>query len=141
MTASRPHTFVLSAALILGAVFTAPEARAGRRLPFLLVINTGSALYKVADLPPELAVDPRLQGWVVGYKCSHIGILWADVYCWDKELVLFKDDTFSDIPEELRISLVAQYPFSSCQRNVWNKHGFLVLIGLAVAGGLSSRGA
>lgn len=116
--------------LCLLPLFFAREAHARRRgIPFLFIINTGDALYKVADLPPALASDPQLKGWVLGYKCSHFGILWADFATWDRQLVVFKGDTYSDLPPELVGSLQAQYPFSACERNPWNKYGCIVLVG------------
>lgn len=127
---------LLSVALAFG---TAKAAEA-KGLP-LIIINTGDVFYKVADLPEELASNPDLQGWSLGYKASHFGILWADIACWNKELVVFKDNTYSDLPPDLRDRLAAQYPWSSTKRNPWTRFGAVLMIGGLGAGKFLKRGA
>ncbi len=134
MNAPRLRTVPFFLAAFALSLAVGARASASPKIPFLLVINTGDAIYKVAELPPELASIPDLKGWALGYKCSHFGILWADFACWDKQLVVFKDDTYSDIPADIRVRLELKYPFSSCERNPWNRYGFLLLGGLVVGG-------
>lgn len=127
---------ILIALVALLALPSEAEARK-RGLP-LLIINTGEEISKVADLPAELQGAPDLQGWSLGYKYSHFGILWADVATWDKQLVAFKDDTYSDLPEDMKTVLEEQYPFSSTERNLWNRFGIFLIGGLVVLGFLKS---
>lgn len=77
------------------AVLALPEeAEAKRRRGFFpIIFNTGTQISYVAELPGGLTDDPELQGWALGYKYEHFGILWADVWTWERELVIFKDDT------------------------------------------------
>ncbi len=124
---------IITIIFILTACTGNAEARK-RGFPLFFVINTGDVMYKVADLPEEMQSDPEWNGWVLGYKCSHFGILWADFRTWDRQLVVFKDSTFSDLPTELRQELEIQYPFSDCQRNVWNRFGWIVLTGVLGTG-------
>lgn len=125
-----PRTLALG--LIAAALFLlAPtDAHARRGLP-LVVINTGDAIYEIGDLPAELAKDPELAGWKLGYKCQHFGVLWADIACWDKQLVAFKDDTYSDLPPDVRQQLEAAHPWSATRRNPWNKFGIFAMVGVA----------
>lgn len=105
----------------------------------LIIINTGEVFYKVGDLPQELASDPELAGWALGYKASHLGVLWADVACWNKELVVFKDTTYSDLPAELRERLAVEYPWSRTQRNIWTRFGALIMLGGVLVSPLIKR--
>lgn len=112
------------------AVFCQNADARKRGLPLFIIFNTGSEIYPVAPLPLDLLeTNHDFVGWQLGYKCSHFGILWADVRCWDKELVIFKGDTYADIPDEMRLALERQYPWSKTKRNIWNKYGSLFLIG------------
>ncbi|MCP4111109.1 MAG: hypothetical protein GY749_37215 [Desulfobacteraceae bacterium] len=132
-------TKAMAALIILSGLlfFGETEALAGKGfIPF--IINTGEVIYPVAPMPPELtelAEDPDISNWKLGYKCSHFGILFADIACWDKELVIFRLHTYSEIPAELREELEKKYPFSKTERSPWNKYGifvFISVIGFAV---------
>jgi hypothetical protein len=126
--------------LFLGFVLLPDSAEARRRGLPLVIINTGTNIAKVADLPPELAADPELAGWALGYKYERFGILWADVWTWEKELVIFKDDTYSELPEGVRTAFEAQHSFSDSDRNLWNRFGILLMVGGIVGYGFLNRG-
>jgi hypothetical protein len=125
--------------LFLGFMMLPNTAEARRRGLPLVIINTGTNIAKVADLPAELAADPELAGWALGYKYERFGILWADVWTWEKELVLFKDDTYSDLPDEIRTAFETQYSFSDSDRNLWNRFGVLIMIAGIVGYGFLNR--
>jgi hypothetical protein len=118
--------------LVALSLFSAEPAEARKGIP---IINTGDVIYRVADLPAELAANPELAGWALGYKASHFGLFWADVWCWDKQLVAFKGDSYSDLEPALRAQLEAQFPWNKCKRNLWTRFGFLgmLLVGAGAA--------
>ena len=124
----RTHLPLLFGIFIFAALALPDRAEARKRGLPLVIINTGTEIARVADLPEGLADQPELKGWSLGYKYEHFGILWADVWTWDKELVIFKDDTYSEIPEEVREELEAEYPFSDSDRNLWNRFGILAAV-------------
>lgn len=112
------------------------EAMAKRRFPLPFLINYGSTIYPVAPIPDEIASRaniPDISEWELGYKCRHIGIFYADVVCWEKELVLFKEDTYSDIPDDLKKELAAEYPFSEAERSTWNQYGIVISISIILS--------
>jgi hypothetical protein len=124
-------------------VFTS-EAEARRLGIPLLIFNTGDEMFPVADLPADLNKDSEgneMIGWKLGYKCSHFGILWADVWCWDKELCSINENenAYSDLPAEMKTALGKRYPFSKTKRNPWNKYGIFILGAVALAIALARK--
>lgn len=105
----------------------------------LLVFNTGDEMFKVGAFPQELVSQYEdLKSLNVGYKCSHFGILWADVRTWDCTLVGMTDaepDTFYELPEDVIASLGKNpdYQENKMQRNFWNHYGIFILV-LAIIG-------
>jgi len=114
---------VVAAALCLG--FAASPAHAKRGIA---VINTGNELFEVAPFPADvIAAIPQTKNLKVGYKCSHFGIFWADVWTWDCELVGVEgENSYTSLPDELRTTLGAdpQYGYSHAKRGLWNHYGF-----------------
>jgi len=109
-------------------------------------INYYGTIYPVAEIPDEIAkIASTYHCDKLGYKCYHIQILYADLLCWDKELVMFKDDPakkdrykrygyyYREIPKEIREFLGKKYPFSEAKRNLWNKYGIFVIIIVAIS--------
>lgn len=100
----------------------------------LLVFNTGDEMFKVGPLPQEISSQyADAKDLIVGYKCSHFGILWADVKTWDCTLVGMKDsesDTFYELPAEITASLSKnpEYQENKMQRNFWNHYGIFIMI-------------
>ena len=138
MSKSPFQSVGLVLAIFVGLTFMAPgEAEARKKRGFIpFLINTGEVIHRVADLPAELASDPNLEGWQLGYKCSHFGILFADIWSWDEELVAFKDDTYADLPEDLKAELEEQYSFGDAERNPWQRYGIVMLLALVGGGTL-----
>ena len=139
-THRRLATVALAMAAL--AIFAIPEQAQARRrglgLP-LIIINTGEEIKRVGSLPTDIFEDEaeaaEIAGWSLGWKYSHFGILWADFACWDKELVAFQGNSYAPLPLEIRTDLGPRYPFSACDRNLWNKYGWLALtsmIGLGI---------
>ena len=118
---------VVAAALCLG--FAASPAHAKRGIA---VINTGNELFEVAPFPADvIAAIPQTKNLKVGYKCSHFGIFWADVWTWDCKLVGVEgENSYTDLPEALRTKLAAepQYAYSHAKRGLWNHYGFWAVL-------------
>jgi len=112
------------------------EADAGKRgLPLLFFFNTGDEFFPIGPVPPDIieeGMENEFVGWQLGYKCSHFGLFYADVWTWDQELCVFKDMTYMELPVELRAELENLHPFSKAKRSVWNKYGILILLGVLV---------
>lgn len=135
--------FILLIIISLGLfTFYEKEALAKGKIPIPVLINTGSVIYPVAPIPPEIAElseYPDIEDLKLGYKCSHIGIFYADIWSWNKELVIYKGDTYSEIPAEIRQVLEMDYPFSEAERSTWNRYG--IVISVLILGFLSAIGA
>lgn len=115
-------------ALCLGVIATPAHAKRG-----IGVINTGDELFEVAPFPAEIvAVIPQAKDLKIGYKCSHFGIFWADVWTWDCKLVGVEgENSYTDLPEAMRTQLAAdpQYAYSHAKRGLWNHYGFWAVLG------------
>jgi hypothetical protein len=88
-------------------------------------------MYPVAPIPTELAElseDPDIENWKLGYKCSRLGIFNANIWSWGKELVVYKGNTYSEIPADIRQGLEIDYPFSEAERSIWNRYGMGILV-------------
>ncbi len=129
---------VIALIILFGLLaFCETEALARRRGLIPFIINTGDVIYPVGPVPTELielSEDPEISNWKLGYKCSHFGILFADIACWDKELVIFKHRNYTEIPAEIREQLKKDYPFSKAERSAWNKYGVILFILVIVFG-------
>lgn len=129
-------------ALCFGFAFT-PAAHAKK----LGIINTGDELFEVGDFPADIAAaDAPPKDMKVGYKCSHFGVFWADVWTWDCGLVGLRaaeENTFYALPSELTSKLSADpaYAFSKTKRGLWNHYGFwaalALFLGFAAFGALT----
>lgn len=103
------------------------------------IINTGDEMFEVAPFPEKFIADyPDLQGLKAGYKCSHFGLFWADVWTWDCSLVGMNsasDDGYYELPTEItsELSNDPNYAMSKADRSLWNNYG-IVLILLLIAG-------
>jgi hypothetical protein len=119
----------LLAVLFFSLLFAMPaHARKGFAL-----FNTGDELFAVADFPADIVKDnPKAKDMQAGYKCSHFGLFYADVWTWDCKLVAMKgDDSYSDLPADLasKLSSDPQYAFSKAQRGFWNHYAFWTALG------------
>jgi hypothetical protein len=86
-------------AVCLGFAAAPAHAKAG-------FISYGDELFTVADFPESIqAAEPQIKqmNMKLGYKCSHIAVLWADVWTWDCTLVgLSGEKTYHPMPDEAR---------------------------------------
>ena len=111
----------------------------------LLVFNTGDEMFKVGAFPQEVLSEyEELKDLNAGYKCSHFGVLWADVKTWDCTLVGMTEtesDTFYELPSDVVTTLSAnpEYQENKMQRNFWNHYGIFIMILLVVGFILSGR--
>jgi hypothetical protein len=117
------------AVLFFSLLFAMPaHARKGFAL-----FNTGDELFAVADFPAEfVAENPKIKDFKVGYKCSHFGLFYADVWTWDCKMVSVKgEDTYSSLPDEVATKLSAdpKYAFGNAQRGFWNHYAFWAALG------------
>lgn len=114
-------------ALCLGVLATPAHAKRG-----IGVINTGDELFEVGPFPAEIvAAIPQTKDLKVGYKCSHFGIFWADVWTWDCKLVGVEgENSYTDLPDTMRTQLGADphYAYSQAKRGLWNHYGFWAVI-------------
>ncbi len=104
--------------------------------PALIVFNYGEELFELPPLGAMPAGKPDGAGAKLGYKCSHFGIMWADVWTWDCRPVLIAgEDRYLELPPATA-SVVTTDPrsrFSKVKRSFWNKYAFwLALAGLLV---------
>lgn len=117
----------LLAILALSLVAALPVQAKG-----LFVINTGDEMFEVGSFPADvIQTHPAAKDYKAGYKCSHFGILWADVWTWDCKLVAVTgENSYADLPDELVAKLVSdpQYAFGKAQRNFWNHYGFWLVL-------------
>ena len=90
----RPLTRLLPLVALLVVFFTQAEAHAKKGL---VLITSGDSITHVADLDPEVAkaiesdVGP---GVAVGYKYEQFGLFFLEIWSWDGEFVLYRDDEF-----------------------------------------------
>lgn len=103
------------------------------------VINTGDEIFEVANFPKEVATEYEdLDKYKVGYKCSHFGVLWADVRTWDCEMVAInpsEENTYYELPKDIvdTLSKKPEYQEDKMQRSFWNKFGFYLMLAAIIA--------
>ncbi len=77
----------------------------------VVLITNGEVVRKVADVPPEHAPFIQAQtgqpGVAVGQKYNQFGVFWLELWTWDGEPVLFKDDTFWEVPPALLADMLS----------------------------------
>jgi hypothetical protein len=121
------NSMITIAALLLLAISTSAHARKG--IPFLF--QTGDEMFQAGEWPQDaLKVEPGLADYKPAFLCKHFGLLWADVWSWDCQLVAgdLAQEAYADLPEELSASLKSQIPYSKAERGFWNHYGILVII-------------
>jgi hypothetical protein len=95
----------------------------------LVIFNTGDELFEVASYQsPSLPVPVQ-----IGYKCSHFGLFWADVWTWDCKMVAYlSENEYANLPEQFISELQnnSQYKMSKAKRGFWNHYAFWVLMSL-----------
>ena len=103
----------------------------------LFIINTGDEMFEVGSFPAEVVQTyPGTKAYKAGYKCSHFGILWADVWTWDCQLVAVTgDNSYADLPDAVVSKMGSDplYAMGKAQRSVWNHYGVLLLVLAGIA--------
>ena len=99
--------------------------------PGLMVVNWGDELFQVANFQYEFSIrgQPQSSVMAIGYKCSHFGLFWADVFTWDCTIVqLMDDERYRLLPDSVASQLRgdARYKFSKATRSGWNHYGFWI---------------
>jgi hypothetical protein len=121
-------------AVLALCLFAAMPAHARRGIA---LVNTGDELFEVAAFPADVVrAIPAAGNSKVGYKCSHFGLFWADIWTWDCKLVAVTgEDTYGNLPDDLVVKLAAdpQYAIGNAKRGFWNHYAFWGLIGAIVA--------
>jgi len=121
-------------AVLALCLFAAMPAHARRGFA---LINTGDELFEVAPFPADVVrAIPAAVSSQVGYKCSHFGLFWADIWTWDCKLVAVTgENSYGDLPDELVAKLAAdpQYAMSNAKRGFWNHYVFWSLVGAFAA--------
>ncbi|GBC59358.1 hypothetical protein DENIS_0297 [Desulfonema ishimotonii] len=110
-------------------IFFAANAQAGVKIPIPVPVDVGTVIYEVGPVPDLFSIlSPELADHKLGYKCSHFGLAGMDIWCWGRELVVFKNNQYSDIPASLREVFEEKYPFSQAKRSFFNKYGFMTSV-------------
>ncbi len=98
----------------------------------VFIFNHGDELFEVAPFPTDLASQfPDAKNYKVGYKCSHVGLFWADAWTWDCKMVAANVEakSYGDLPADVVSQLQAkpEFAFDKSQRSFWNHYGFILL--------------
>ncbi len=98
----------------------------------IFIINTGDEMFEVNAI--EQLTEDWGNGWKVGYKCSHLGIMWADIWTWNCKIaaVNLLEDSYDDLPENILTTVSGKYTMRNAVRGSWNHYGvFGILASLA----------
>lgn len=137
------HILVCLSLFISALLYSQPTHAKG-----VFIFNHGDELFEVAPFPAEIAaVLPDTKTYKVGYKCSHVGLFWADAWTWGCKMVAanVEGKSYGDLPAEIVAQLEAkpEFAFSKAQRSFWNHYGFALLVagllGIMIYGKFSNR--
>ena len=93
-----------------------------------LIINTGEEVFPLKNrVMPLEELDTN---WNLGYKCSHFGIMWADVWTWNCQMVALNmsEESYMDLPFHIKYKASHEYSMSDTVRGTWNHYGFLGML-------------
>ena len=118
--------------LCLIAFFTIPNLSFAKGIP--LFIQTGDELFEIEGAPGLES------GYQVGYACKRFGILGADVWTWNCEIMAINIPKFTvgDLEPKYKAEMEAEFSLSDRRRNLWNHYGALAL-GLVLVGGAATK--
>lgn len=123
------HRFLRALLVVLFVAGASAPALAKKGV---VVVNTGDELFAVAPFPADVVKQyPRTADIQVGYKCSHFGLFWADVWTWNCQLVAVTgENSYADLPPAIHDQLAAdpRYAFGEAKRGYWNHYGFPTLV-------------
>jgi len=113
---------------LLALVLAVPSVSFAKGVP--LFFQTGDELFEIEGAP---TFDG---GYSVGYACKRFGLLGADVWTWDCDLMAINTEEFSagELDAEMKAEMSSKYSLSDRKRNPWNHYG-IALIGLFLIGG------
>jgi hypothetical protein len=104
-----------------------------------IIIEHGDELFEVEGAP--VLED----GFSVGYACQHVGVLGADFWTWDCQMMGVSIDEFTvaDLDPEFQAEMEAKFTINDRIRSPWNQYGGAgmgaALIALMGAGSLRKR--
>ncbi len=115
--------------LVVLSALMLPSLSFAKGIP--LFFQTGDELFEIEGSP---SFD---DGYSVGYACKRFGLLGADVWTWDCDLMAINTEEFSagDLDPKLKAEMEAKYSLSDRERNIWNHYG-IAAIGLFLVGGV-----
>jgi hypothetical protein len=99
------------------------------------IINWGEELFEVENFQNEFSIMGKPHSLLIkiGYKCSHFGMFWADVFTWDCTMVQIMDsEHYLKLPDNIANQLIGnpQYKLSKAKRSFWNHYGFWIFLSL-----------
>ncbi|OOG43986.1 hypothetical protein [Polaromonas sp. A23] len=99
------------------------------------IINWGEELFEVENFQSEFSImgKPQSLSIKIGYKCSHFGVFWADVFTWDCTMVQMMDsERYLNLPDSISNQLLGnpQYKLSRAKRSFWNHYAFWIFISM-----------
>lgn len=95
-----------------------------------LFFQTGDELFEIEGAP---ALEG---GYTVGYACKRFGLLGADVWTWDCDLMAVNLEEFSagDLDDAYKAEMSQKYTLGDRKRDPWNHYGIAALAVLLVGG-------
>ncbi|MFB2539765.1 MULTISPECIES: hypothetical protein [unclassified Acinetobacter] len=107
-------------ALTLALAFTLPNVAMAKGI---LIFNTGDEIFEIKNAP---TFD---DGFKLGYACKHFGLLWADVWTWDCQMMAVNPDRneVADLPADMKQQFQSQFSESDRDRGFWNRFGIFIL--------------
>jgi hypothetical protein len=118
--------------IFLLVLLTIPSLSFAKGIP--LFIQTGDELFEIEGAPTFE------DGYKVGYACKRFGILGADIWTWDCNLMAINLDEFAagDLDQDYKTEIEGKYSLSDRKRNIWNHYGAIAL-GLFLVGGVAAK--
>lgn len=136
--ANRRRRATLYAALFTVAVLISPDgwARHGS-----VVVNWGEELFEVGPFPADLTHQITRDN-NAGFRCSHVGIFWADIWTWNCHLIAISpEERDFDLPEAVvaKLSGNPEFTMENAKRGLWNHFGFWSIAVLVAIGAITTR--
>lgn len=115
--------------LLLLLLLAFPTVSSAKGIP--LFLQTGDELFEIEGAPK---FD---DGFSVGYACKRFGVLGADIWTWDCEMMAINMEEFSagELDPEFKAEMESKYSLGDRVRNPWNHYGGFAL-GFVLIGGV-----
>ena len=113
---------------VLILLVTFPSLSFAKGIP--LFLQTGDELFEIEGSPTFE------EGYSVGYACQRFGLLGADVWTWDCEIMAVNLVEFSvgELDPEFKSEMEETYSLSDRVRSPWNQYGIAILVLVLVVG-------